>query len=376
MEKKIIRPVLSIALYTDDVKESKKLFGEDFFFTENNKLNYGLNEVFRMNDGDNIMNIIYLEDKPIINSVVKLYLDEYLQLGKYQFDLGNNRIGFEGSYSFNGIPFEAVDYDLEWIDVILNGSLDNIIEHHVGLNTLLQILRFYDEGDQLPIREVTDYCDIADYISTKTLVELPEGKTGNEPITWQQLGGITFDNLKKDVKYNKETLYYDDLAKPVRLIHGEYLLELILNYKLNIHGSRSINWRQIDGSPEYRDPKFNPILAPISGTPDDMKFDDGLGMITKLNYIKTKTTIEDGVEVEEDEKIPITWNGFHVTSGNLAEYTFAVRAHAIPGYIKLSDLFVLEISEDSIIVYPINGDVQEYFIASCKIICKPLLEQP
>lgn len=409
MERKTIHPVLSIDLYNSEVQESRELLGAKFFYVENNLLMYGPKEVFRLNDGSNIMHVIYQEDRPLTRKVVELYLDEYIQLNKYQLDLGTNSIKFDGGgYWMNEIQFEEVDYDLDWIDIILDGlpedSLvtwqqmngshpdpersrvryltdifyfelgEGIIEIETGLLELLDIMNdlveYYDD-----IKEVTEYGDIADYISTKTLVELPDGLEGNKPVTWQQLGGITFDNLKKNVKYNSDTLYFDDGGEELadRLIHTDYLLEIILNYKQDIHGSKSINWRQVNGSQEYQDREFNPVLAPISGAPSDMKFDDGLGMITKLNFIESETVIENGEEVIKETKHPMTWNGFHITSGNLAEYTFVIRAHAIPGIIQLKNLFVLEISEDSIIVYPINGDIQEYFIVSCKIISKPRL---
>jgi len=396
---KSIRPIFDITLFTEEVQRSKLINNHEFFYIEDSRLKFGDLDVLRSKVANNVLDVVYFHPLPLTLKAVINYIDKYIKFGgDYPlFDLGGNVIDFENGYKMNELIPEEVNYDrspIRWRQV--NGSQryqddsNNPILSHIGsIQQLDPSINFNDgnqEGDEIlddiileltqqvedlenlietgeDILEVVEYGDISDYISTKTLVELPEGFEGNKPITWQQLGGITYDDQKKNTTYQKKIMYFDDggdnLAQ--RLISGDYLLDIIINYRLDIHGRKPVKWRQFEGSEEYKDEDYKDVLSEINVTDRDfsVNFDDGLGRIFKINY-------ENG----NGEKIPITWNGFHVTTGDLAEYTASLRIHAIPGFIRFGKLFIIEISEDSIIVYPISSDIQEYLIISCKVVCK------
>lgn len=398
---KSIRPIFEISLFTEEVQQSRLIHEKEFFYIENSKLKFGDLDVLRSRVADNVLDVIYLNPLPLTLKAVTNYIDKYIKFGgEYPlFDLGGNVIDFENGYKMNDLIPEEVNYNrspIRWRQV--NGSQryqddsDNPILSHIGSrqqsdpsinfnmegqegdevldDIILELSQQVEELEGLietgeDILEVVEYGDISDYISTKTLVELPEGFEGNKPITWQQLGGITYDDQKKNTTYQKKIMYFDDggdnLAQ--RLISGDYLLDIIINYRLDIHGSKPVKWRQFNGSESYQDEDYKNVLSELRVSDGDfsVNFDDGLGRIFKINY-----------ETEDGSKIPITWNGFHVTTGDLAEYTASFRIHAIPGFIRFGKLFIIEISEDSIIVYPISSDIQEYLIISCKVVCKNL----
>lgn len=358
---KSIRPVFDIKLFTEEIQQSKLIKDHEFFYIKDSRLKFGDLDVLRSKVADNILDVVYFHPLPLTLRAVTNYIDKYIKFGgDYPlFDLGGNIIDFDNGYKMNDLIPEEINYNIESQknDEVLDDVILELTQQVEDLEKLIET------GEVIP--EVVEYGDISDYISTKTLVESPEGFDGNKPVTWQQLGGITYDDQKKNVTYQKKIIYFDDdkdnLTK--RLISRDHLLDIIINYRLDIHGRKPVKWRQFDGSEKYRDEDYKDILSEINVTDEDfsINFDDGLGKISKINYENSK-----------GEKIPVTWNGFHVTSGDLAEYTASLRIHAIPGFIRFGRLFIIEISEDSIIVYPISSDIQEYLIISCKVVCKNL----
>lgn len=216
--------------------------------------------------------------------------------------------------------------------------------------------------------EVTSYGDISDYISLKTLVNvdhieatvIPTGLSNRLKSRIKQNSidakvGTRWDGSK--TSGSDPYLYYftkstfETIDRKIKL--GD-LIELSILYKLTDNRRIPITWNNNDvqctGVPNQLD--NDPFVYYTNFTED----------FCKLNF----TTYNDDGSIKSIE--PLTFEGYHITYGLLNEYSYNVRLQVLDSFIQLDDKFMVQITEDSISLFPTYGLISEYYIKSCKLL--------
>lgn len=198
--------------------------------------------------------------------------------------------------------------------------------------------------------QVVNYGDINDYISIQSLVDID---ASSYPLIEGSRDKIKFRN--NNIRYSpiaslgipiqSDPYLYWNIAKNYsirKILHEHDMLELVILCKIADQQRSPILWNKVEVISDRSYDKLDPILY---------------YRYFKSNFNKLNWNHD-----------AIRMDGYHITSGYLAEYSFSMNIEVVDSLVKIDNYFLIDISTDSINVFPINSDISEYYIKSCKLL--------
>lgn len=332
---------------------------------------------------DDLINSFVTDNKiisifPDTNSVKVQYGNKYL-------DRDNCKVTYTDETSteyvlVENVPEGTLDpyvYYLHYPKVIENNigdisndklsSINKLID--TNESTLGSVVRELDDLINLVDRNLSDITstdslslvgegNISDYVSLKTLVSISTVKDAIVPLdlSVKMKNRIKRDNIditytkKGDSSYLKDPYVYmfefQEYQVIDRLVSDGDLLELSILFKELGDVRTNITFEgdimRCDNVPE--------------DTTDPYIYWTELSQLCKLNT-------KDG-----DVLTPITYNGYHITFGNIHESSLVSRFIVKDSFIKLNDYFYVQVTSDTINLFTLSPSITEYYIKSCKLI--------
>lgn len=99
----------------------------------------------------------------------------------------------------------------------------------------------------------------------------------------------------------------------------------------------------------------------------------GAGDVEAPGYDVYFQETEDSIMKMNDQDGSVTWNGFHITYGDLKSY-FTRLLIKVPeegeNYLYTSDDFTISVTEELINIFPNKDNITEYYICDCRSLHK------
>lgn len=322
------------------------------------------------NTVSNLLDIVNKTQRLLSSDIISRYLN-YLNFGA----------NFESISS--GIIMTGVDNSSFQVKLIpVTGNITTInydVNESNELNSKLTTLKSKINSENIknikvPIKrsneytELVNYGDIVDYVSLKTNVNViaesrlvpvadTTRKRGSE-ITYNGVNIITRGEYSKDEVTSDTNLYWLTPSKfnvILRKINKGDLVKLSIAYKIS-QDKLPVRWiKDVNQATDML--ATSTITEVIGGDPH-------------IYYEKVDTLCKLNVTDNSGNTKPVTFNGYHITFGELAEYSKTILIRIEEGYVNIDNEFIIQISPDSINVYPIDELITEYYITSCKLITK------
>lgn len=256
----------------------------------------------------------------------------------------------DDTYSHQRLPKKHYHTEVIIGEGLIDSDITSLIKQLDAIDASINIGNRISTLESRGYRQVVDYGDINDYISIQSLVDI------NESVHSLIEGGkdkIRFRN--NDIHCNQiaslgnpiqsDPYLYQNIAKNYsisKIIHEHDMLELVILCKMADQQRSPILWNKVEVISDRSYDKLDPILYYRYFKSD----------FYKLNW----------------NHDPIRMDGYHITSGYLAEYSFSINIEVVDSLIKIDNYFLVDISTESINVFPINSDISEYYIKSCKLL--------
>jgi len=309
-------------------------------------------------------------DNPFNNRVINNRL-----LTKYINEFGDLSLIYGNSEELDACKIHSDD---EYLTITRLGQLDDFMyklngSDHIHLNIQLgmmgghtyeDLVEAYDELNSILTRaernpvfdiepsdviEICKYGEIADYISLSTQVDAKYSESSMVRYSRSKIteNRIPIEEHISEILNASNPYLFRIIDKNYvvnRLINSNDLLEITILFKVNNELKSRMLW-------------YGESINYYSGDSSDdplVYFNWILDTFNKLNWYGEH----------------IRFDGYHISHGDILEGAYTVYCSVGDSLMKIGEDFVLDISKDSLNIFPTNENINEYYIKSCKRLVK------